>query len=256
MATRKTRKIKRKSGSKSKNSAVKKIQKAYKKKQTKKRNKAAIKLQKVIRGTISRKECAICQMPGASFKTNCNHFFHKKCLKKWCKKKGRDCPCPLCRKNLDQDELNNLSISLYSSSNNSLDSDEREPSPPSSFRMDMEEIKRNFFILQVKLNDIINLLTEPGEDINRSREDVIHLASTVYFQAEEALEYSERQEHILDQFGSQFTDRLEDIKNELDEMEDPLVITDSNTQGLIEKFRRINIEISELDNHVCDYDSD
>ena len=109
MATRKTRKIKRKSGSKSKNSAVKKIQRAYKKKQTrknrskaatkiqsryrkkqtKKRSKAATKLQKMIRGTISRKECSICQMPGARFKTKCKHYFHKKCLKKWCKKKRR-----------------------------------------------------------------------------------------------------------------------------------------------------------------------
>mgnify|MGYP001378961043 CR=1 FL=1 len=101
MATRKNRKTKkikrknlRKSGSKSKNSAVKKIQSVYRKKHTRKsnavtkiqshyrkketkknRSKAATKLQKMIRGTISRKECSICQMPGARFKTKCNHFF-------------------------------------------------------------------------------------------------------------------------------------------------------------------------------------
>jgi hypothetical protein len=105
MATKKIKKKLRKPGSKSKNSAVKKIQSAYRNKQTRKKNKAAIKLQKTFRESISRKECAICLERGADFKTECNHRFHKECLKKWCKNKGVNCLCPLCRKKIEDEEV-------------------------------------------------------------------------------------------------------------------------------------------------------
>ena len=105
MATRKIKKKLRKSGSKSKNSAVKKIQSAYRNKQTRKKSKAATKLQKTFRESISRKECAICLERGADFKTKCKHYFHKECLKKWCKNKGVNCLCPLCRKKIEDEEV-------------------------------------------------------------------------------------------------------------------------------------------------------
>ena len=101
MATKKIKKKLRKSGSKSKNSAVKKIQSAYRNKQT--RKKAATKIQKTFRESIS--ECAICLERGADFKTECNHRFHKECLKKWCKNKGVNCLCPLCRKKIEDKEV-------------------------------------------------------------------------------------------------------------------------------------------------------
>ena len=96
-----TRKYLRRTGSKTKTKTktVSKILSDYQKKQTKKRKKAIIKLEKIIDGS---KECSICQQQGARFKTKCNHYFHKKCLKNWCKSKIKECSCPNCRKILDE----------------------------------------------------------------------------------------------------------------------------------------------------------
>ncbi len=47
----------------------------------------------------NKKECAIClnNIEKNKFKTRCNHYFHKECLKDWCKISSGPCKCPLCR---------------------------------------------------------------------------------------------------------------------------------------------------------------
>tara|TARA_B100000965_G_scaffold176329_1_gene147089 strand:+ start:1486 stop:2295 length:810 start_codon:yes stop_codon:yes gene_type:complete len=237
MATRKTRKIKRKSGSKSKNYAVKKIQSVYRKKQTRKkskaatkiqshhrkkqtkknRSKAATKLQKIIRGNISRKECSICQMPGARFKTKCNHFFHKKCLKKWCKKKS-DCTCPLCRKKLDKEELNNLSASFASSestlSPNLLMIDQN--------RSLLEEIMEDLVLLQSHALVVVstledNFLVDTSERYEHAREN-----------AEGLENYTENAINMTEPFPPEFREKISDLDDYLRTIEHPLDITDEN----------------------------
>lgn len=37
---------------------------------------------------IMDKKCSICLSKNPNYTTKCNHLFHKKCLKKWLKKKS------------------------------------------------------------------------------------------------------------------------------------------------------------------------
>tara|TARA_B100000965_G_scaffold176329_1_gene147094 strand:+ start:4164 stop:4964 length:801 start_codon:yes stop_codon:yes gene_type:complete len=257
MATRKNRKIKIKSGSKSKNSAVKKIQKAYKKKQTRKKSKAATKiqsryrkkqtrkkskaatkLQKMIRGTISRKECSICQMPGARFKTKCNHFFHKKCLKKWCKNKGLNCPCPLCRKKLDEEELNNLSISPSSDviSNSDIESDD------GLYEL-QESLDRIIYWSQHLINILEGITDKTSqEQLNRATEQIRERNLR-----DDLQEYSDYANNNIDILGNEYYEaHMLDIHTTISNINNPLEITEENYDNHLELLEYINIETQDL----------
>ena len=261
MDTRKTRKIKIKSGSKSKNSAVKKIQKAYKKKQTRKKSKAATKiqsryrkkqtrkkskaatkLQKMIRGTISRKECSICQMPGARFKTKCNHYFHKKCLKKWCKNKSLDCPCPLCRKNLDEEELNNLSIS---SSSDDISNPDTEY--PETFIELLENLRRIIYWSQRLINILEGITDKTSqEQLNRAteqiRENLNHINIREILQ--DSVDFVNENIDGLD--NESYEARMSDIHSTMSNITDPLEITEENYDVNLEYLEIINNNTNDL----------
>ena len=95
----KTKKNKRKAGSK-KSSALKKITRQVKKKI---------------------EPCPICleRIPKKlRAQTVCGHYFHRKCINEWCLQKARenkDCICPVCRENLK--DMTNLAQKKLKKSN-------------------------------------------------------------------------------------------------------------------------------------------
>ena len=63
--------------------------------------------------TTFNEDCIICCNETTDFKTKCDHYFCKSCLKKWCnqfkyKTKRADCPC--CRKPILKDDLQQLGL--------------------------------------------------------------------------------------------------------------------------------------------------
>jgi hypothetical protein len=41
--------------------------------------------------------CSICLEPECVVTTQCGHYFHRKCILKWCKSGNYSAPCPICR---------------------------------------------------------------------------------------------------------------------------------------------------------------
>ena len=89
------------------------------------KQKAATKIQRMTRKRLSRKQKALDKINKATIKlkrkkdvcpiclekidkkdrteTTCGHFFHRKCINKWCiekVKKNNECNCPICKKNI------------------------------------------------------------------------------------------------------------------------------------------------------------
>ena len=67
--------------------------------------KKRITIKRVLIGGVKDK-CPICleRINKKFYKTNCNHKFHIECLKQWCDGKNI-CLCPLCKGNLNLEEL-------------------------------------------------------------------------------------------------------------------------------------------------------
>jgi hypothetical protein len=77
--------------------------------------------------SLLKEECLICmdKYKIGEFKRllpKCSHYFHKKCIDKWLKKK---CTCPVCRCNLlESTESNHISDNLTTSDQSILESNE------------------------------------------------------------------------------------------------------------------------------------
>ena len=59
--------------------------------------------------------CAICledlTNPNVNVRLSCNHIFHKECMRNVCNSSSR-CKCPLCRKELNVGEMNELGLTM------------------------------------------------------------------------------------------------------------------------------------------------
>ena len=80
----------------------KKVKKTKRKRQSSKKNR---KTRKILKGGNDEEDCSICLNKITSdnvITDECNHNFHKDCLKRWCENQSdiEQTKCPLCRKNI------------------------------------------------------------------------------------------------------------------------------------------------------------
>ena len=82
--------------------SVKKNTRKHKKRTPRRKYKKSSKRLRFFGGFGEDEDCAICTeplTPETTFKTNCQHNFHRACIEQWCNGKAV-CPCPLCKTSL------------------------------------------------------------------------------------------------------------------------------------------------------------
>lgn len=92
-----------------------KSKKTLKKRKPKKTVKQTLKNTKIIKGGETNDECSICfeelnNPVNPDITLSCKHTFHRICMITTCTKSHANCSCPLCRKELIPQDLNDLGI--------------------------------------------------------------------------------------------------------------------------------------------------
>lgn len=86
---------------------VRKNTRKYKKRTPRRKHRKSGKRNRFFGGVGEDGNCPICFEPltsEATFTTNCQHIFHRRCIRDWCARpegRGQICTCPLCRTQLN-----------------------------------------------------------------------------------------------------------------------------------------------------------
>ena len=113
--------------------------------------------------------CAICldRITSGQIKTKCKHLFHKGCLIGWCKSKREQPTCPICRYNLNADNVSSeLGGEVIAETHSNLSDNDLNPSVNYIINTLINHINTEFTneitVLNNNNNDINN------NDINNS----------------------------------------------------------------------------------------